>query len=263
MKSSSHLSSRNSFAALFLALVALGAGVGFLPKPARAQAVVCVNCSDLLTQLIDLGEQLAMYAKQIQEYELQIQQYQNMLQNTKTLGLSVFDDAYGTVRNIETMMQNATNLRYMVGNIDAQLDAQYPDVYRQMQRMRGITGAQDLIANWERNKATKDSVLTALKAARDHSWDLMNDQSRMDRAGNYMLNANGNLDAIQAAGQYAQMTAQQLMKLRQLNMVQIQLQAQVTADHTRDAEIRRAAAEIWVEDKPAPPTNTERRSDDF
>ncbi|MCZ2135883.1 MAG: P-type conjugative transfer protein TrbJ [Burkholderiales bacterium] len=247
------------------ALVAL-AGVGTtLPvsKPASAQVVVCANCSDIVTQLMEYAEQLAQYAKQVQQYELQIQQWQNMVKNTMTIPQSIFDNALNTVRGIESIMNTGSNIRYMMANLDGQFRSFYPGVYDQIAQLRGISSAQSLLNEYSRHQQSFDSALTALRAAQQQSYDMASDQYRMDYAGWSLIGADGNLDAMQAAGEYAQMSAQQLMKLRQLALVQIQMQASIEANRTRDADLKRAAVEIWTTDKPMPAQQTPHRSEAF
>lgn len=249
-----------------LALVVAASGViATLPasREARAQAVVCANCADIVTQLMEYAEQLAQYAKQVQQYELQIQQWQNMVKNTTTIPRTMFDNALQTVRGIENIMNSGSNVRYMMWNLDDQFRQTYPGVYSQISQLRGISGAQSLLNEYSRHQQAFDSARTALLAAQQQSWDLSDDQYRMDYVGWSLTSAEGNLDGLQAAGEYAQMSAQQLMKMRQLALVQIQMQASIEADRTREADLKRAAVEIWTTDKPSPAASTPRRSESF
>lgn len=257
---------RSTSRVLWPALLAIVLGVGFgsAPRPAHAQ-FVCANCSTWLQQLLEYAEQLLQYAKQIEQYQLQIDQYRNQVKNTMTIGRVTFDNALATVRGIEQVMNNPslTNIRYMMGSLDSDFNRSYRDVYGQMQVLRGITGQQALQDYTARNRQAYDTALSALRAARSQSNDLTSDQARMDEAGAELIGADGNLDALQAAGEYAQMTAQQLMKMRQLALIQIQMQSTVIADQARKDEIERAALELWVEDRPAQPVATPRTSSGF
>ncbi|MFM2287724.1 MAG: hypothetical protein RL684_867 [Pseudomonadota bacterium] len=239
-------------AALAALLVLLGGFSALVPAPARAQAVVCVNCAEIVTQWLGYAEQLLQYAKQIEQYELQIDQYQNMVKNTKSLRYTYFDDALSTVRGIETIMNRASGIRYMMSNLDYQFRSYYPDVYRQMTSLRGLRPDQILLQDVARAQESYDAALTALQAARSQSQDLYEDQYRMDAVGSDLVGANGRLDALQAAGEYAQLSAQQLMKMRQLAMVQVQLQSTVIANQQRRDDSQRAAFENWIQTKPHP-----------
>lgn len=244
--------------------IVLGAGFASAPRPAQAQ-FVCANCSTWLQQLLEYAEQLLQYAKQIEQYQLQIDQYRNQVKNTMTISRVTFDNALATVRSIEQVMDSPslTNIRYMMGSLDSDFQRSYRDVYGQMQVLRGISSSQALQDYTARNRQAYDTALSALRAARSQSNDLTQDQARMDEAGAELIGADGNLDALQAAGEYAQMTAQQLMKMRQLALVQIQLQSTVIADQARKDELERAALELWVEDRPSQPAATPRTSSGF
>ena len=226
-------------------------------------AVVCANCAQVTTQLTQYAEQLTQYAKQVQQYELQLQQYQNMLKNTISLPNAVFDNALSTIRGIETGMNSGSNIRYTMPNLDTAFNKLYPGVYGHIQELAGISQHQALSNDYLRNQEAYDAAQTALKAAQAQSHDLTDDQWRMDMAGSDLLGASGNLDGLQSAAEYAQMTAQQVMKMRQLGLVQIQMQSVQAANQARKEDLRRAALDLWTEPKAATPTSTARTSDSF
>lgn len=227
-------------------------------------AVACVNCSNVATQAMEYARQLLQYAKQIQEYQLQIQQYEDQIRNSVRLPQAVFDDALVTLRGIESMMAYGQNIRYSMTNLNWEFQQRYPDVFRtyhDLHQVRDIWQAME--QDWNRQVQTYDSAKTALMAAREHSRELQYDQYRMDRVGRHLTDASGRLDAMQAAGEYAQHSAQQLMKLRQVALVQIQMAATAQADAERKAMLARAAAQIWVEDRPSEPQHTPNTSQDY
>ncbi len=258
--SSKHL--QKLLRALALAVL-FSVGLSAAPRSAHAQVVVCANCSEAVTQWAEYAEQLLQYAKQVQQYELQIKQWENMVKNTKTIKSVVFDNALSHIRGVESIMNNASNIRYMMGNLDGNFKNLYPDVYQHISQIKGISSAQALLNDFNRGKQVYDTALTALKAAQSQSADLSADQYRMDSAAGSLISADGHLDALQAAGEYAQMSAQQLMKLRQLALVQIQTQSAIAANVAREKDLRTAAVQNWIEDKPATPRATPHGSAGF
>ena len=53
------------------------------PRPAQAQlATVCVNCSTVVTQLLQYAKEAQSMVTQLQQYQHQLQQYINMVTNT-------------------------------------------------------------------------------------------------------------------------------------------------------------------------------------
>lgn len=225
-----------------------------IPQPAHAQAVVaCVNCSQMVTQVQEFARQILQYAKQVQEYELQIQQYQNMVKNTKSITRSYFDDALGQIRGIENTLRDGTNVMYKLSNLDQEFRRAYPDYQSVFQSIEYLDESASMNNYAARSAEALDLARTALLAARRSSDDMQQDQTRMDSIGTQVTGADGNLDALQAAGQYAQHSAQQLMKMRQIALLQVQMQADYMANQQREADLARAAAARWVFDKPLPP----------
>lgn len=258
--SSKHL--QKLLRALALAVL-FSVGLSAAPRSAQAQVVVCANCSEAVTQYAEYAEQLLQYAKQVQAYELQFKQWENMVKNTKTIKQVVFDNALSHIRGVENIMNNASNIRYMMGNLDGNFKNLYPGVYTSMTQIKGISQAQALLNDFNRTKQIYDTALTALKAAQSQSADLSADQYRMDNAGGSLINADGHLDALQAAGEYAQMSAQQLMKLRQLALVQIQTMSAQAANDARQHDLKQAAVQNWTQDRPATPQQKPVRSSSF
>src|ERR1700688_1322347 len=61
------------------------------PRPAHAQlATVCVNCSTMITQLLQYAKDAQSMATQLQQYQTQLQQYTNMITNTVSLPQQVW-----------------------------------------------------------------------------------------------------------------------------------------------------------------------------
>lgn len=248
----------------FLVSVLVVAAAGLVPSPAPAQigggVVVCVNCSEKATQAVQLARQILQYAKQVEQYTKQVEQYLNQverlkdqLKNSIKLPQMVFDDALSTIRSIENTMANARNISYTWSNLDSNFRQQFKDVYEEYNRIHNLRDPWAAIQNdFDRAERTYDSALSALKVARSHSTSLQADQHKMDVVGWHLMGAEGRLDAIQAAGEYAQMSAQQLMKMRHLAMVQLQLMSQVQADEEQRRISEAAATKVFTDRKPTP-----------
>lgn len=250
--------SKAFFVTLFVFLV------GSFPPPVPAQfgggVVVCVNCSEKATQAVQLARQILQYAKQLEQYAKQVEQYANQverlkdqLKNSVKITSPIFDSALSTIRSIENTMASARNISYTWGNLDTSFRIQFRDVYQEYDRINNFTDSWEALqTEFDRSERTYDSALSALKAARAQSISLQDDQYRMDVAGWHLIGADGRLDAIQAAGEYAQMSAQQLMKMRHLAMVQLQLMSQVQADEEQRRISEAAATKVFTDRKPTP-----------
>lgn len=85
-------------------LILIGGLMFCVPTIARAQeAVLCVNCSTMI-------EQLVAYAEQVLQYGLQIQQYENQITNTISLPSQLFANVTGDVNQVRGIINQANIL---------------------------------------------------------------------------------------------------------------------------------------------------------
>src|ERR1700722_1047260 len=107
--------------------LSLLAGVLCQPHRVHAQAaVVCVNCSSEVTQLLVYAKEVDQYLQMVQSYENEVAMYENMVQNTIRLPAAYYDRALQLVRNAETLLQGGTNITYASGNLNVQFGQMYP-----------------------------------------------------------------------------------------------------------------------------------------
>lgn len=249
---------------VLVAAFVVASGIGS-PEPVRAQAVVCVNCSTVFTQVMEYAEALAQTLKQIEEYRLQVQQYEDQLKNVERLGGFNTDNALSSLRSIETIASQGQQIRYTLQDLEGQFRQLYPGVYDTFAEVRDsdATSWDALDAFYARERESYDGALAALNAAKLHSEELAADQGRMDRVESQLAASDGRLKAIQAAGQYAQINAAQLMKLRQVGLMQLQMVAAAQANESREQSRIRAQQQVWVEDEPSPPRRTPNTSESY
>ncbi len=253
---------RSFLSAVFTAVLVIALSATTTSQPARAQ-IVCANCSLWVTQIEEFARQLMQYAKQIQQYELQIEQYQNMVKNTRSIPRAFFDQALQGIRNVEVTLRQGTNVLYTMRNLDTEFRRLYPEFRSVFDSVEYLDRATSMNNYARRSAEAYDLARTALLAARDHSDGLLDEQQLLDSIGYQVTGADGNLDALQAAGQYAQHSAQQLMKMRQIALMQVQLLADHQANAQREADLRRAQLDHWVTERPADAQRTGNSSTDY
>jgi P-type conjugative transfer protein TrbJ len=263
-RESAMLAPRKAGWALIALLIAV-AGALSAPQPARSQAVVCVNCSTVFTQVAEYAEALAQTLKQIEEYRLQVQQYQDQLKNVEQLGRFHTDDALSGLRQVESLMNQGRNIRYTLQNLNSDFARMYPDVYETYSSLQGFDGTSwdQLDVFYEQEREVYDNARTALLAAQQHSRGLDADQQRLNQVEAQLADSDGRLKALQAAGQYAQINAAQMMKLRQVALLQTQMVAAQQANEARERTRIRAQQQVWVEDDPAQPRRTPNSSESY
>ncbi len=113
--------------------IAVAGGSAVYAPP--AQALVCANCSNLVTQLLQQSQEITAYAKQVQQYKtqldqlnLQIQQVANEGRNLTSLPRNVFGE-YQQVYN--SYKQSINQLRGSMANLENTRDTfaqRYPQV---------------------------------------------------------------------------------------------------------------------------------------
>lgn len=248
--------------AVVLGLLVSVGSLTVAPRKAQAQ-FVCANCSDLITQLMEYFEQLLQYAKQIEQYNLQVRQWEDMVRNSVKLPTSYFDNAISTIRGVELTMQQGRHVYYNITNLNERFAELYPNVWEQWGPSRHYTYEDGMNRQWESGEVARDSYRTTLQAMAVQASSLENDQSSMDSIASQLMDPSGRLDALQAAGQYAQHSAQQMMKMRQIAMVSVQLHANALADEQRIRDMRAGEQAIWAQNIPKAPVATPNTSTDY
>ena len=217
-------------------------------EPARAQlAVVCPNCSDVITQTLQLTKEAGSLAQQIAAYQLQIQQYSNMLQNTATLPTMAWNDAVGDIVRIQSLMNsgmllagNAQSFTTTLSNVQGfanQLQTlnQMTAQYQQWGTVTSndITHLQASIGMQETQRASDSATLAVLQ---QHSQS-----------------AEGQMQALQAGNEMAALGVSQMQKLQTM----LAQETQLVVDQNAIADQRQAAADSALEEflqSPLPPT---------
>lgn len=238
--------------------VCLAVGLGpLMTAPAHGQfAVACVNCSSIIQQILEYATQISEFATQVSQYQTQIRQYQNMVQNSVKLEYWLGDEALQAIRNVENVLREGTNITYALMDLDRRFRETYPDFRSIYQQSEFFDFAENFNRHVTHSKRVFDSAKTALEAAQRMSQGMQTEQTRMDQLGMELTTASGHLDAIQAAGQLTQHTAQQMMRMRQLAMLQLQLQATTIAEDQRLRDEDRAAITRWLATRPNPVVDT-------
>lgn len=234
---------------LGIALLAIVA-VGALPRQAEAQAVVCVNCTNEWTQIAD---DIQQYTQMVTSFENEVNMYKNLILNTKNLPAAMYDQAIGQIRQFENTLSMKSNVNYLSSPWVFQ--QKYQSIQNLVNQAPWATNASLYNTYAQHSQEVYDGAQTALQAAQQQSQMMSADQSIMDINGGFLFGAQGRMDSIQAAGVYAQHTAQQLMKLREIQLIQVQQQALQAANDQRQRDVQNAEFTRWA-GQPTPVANT-------
>jgi P-type conjugative transfer protein TrbJ len=200
--------------------------------PATAQVVTCANCGTEFTQLannLQLADQLA---RQVELVQQAIRRHETMLLNTTGLGKQLFGDPLAELGQVTALLDQARSLSVTSVGLDGQFAEKYKDYEAYLADKLDTQALGAKYQQWSED--TNSSVLTTLKAANLQVRQIEGDEAALFTALEGMSEtAEGRMQAIQVANQIALAAARQTQKLRQLMLMQLQLQAnfiQIEAD---------------------------------
>ena len=213
------------------AIVALMASVTLNPQPAHA-GVPGVFATEY-TQILNYVELVGSLEKQIEQVENQLAQIADMSKH----GLTITDQLFGTVgsdiANLRQIVNTGQALSYTMSNMDGAFRVRFPGYSTSTNYGQSYQG-------W--SQTSLDSTLGALRAAGLQNAQFDSDAALLQTLQQQSTSAEGRMQAIEVGNQIAENQAEQLMKLRQLMMADMQSKAayqgsQVQAEATRQANV--------------------------
>jgi P-type conjugative transfer protein TrbJ len=200
--------------------------------PAMAQVVTCANCGTEFTQLannLQLADQLA---RQVELVQQAIRRHETMLLNTTGLEKQSFGNPLAELSQVTALLEQARSLSVTSAGLDGQFAEKYKDYNAYLDDKLDAEALGAKYQQWSED--TNSSVLTTLKAANLQARQIEGDEAALFTALEGLSEtAEGRMQAIQVANQIALAAARQTQKLRQLMLMQLQLQAnfiQIEAD---------------------------------
>ena len=233
---------RRPVALLVLAiLVAPAGGSGY--------AMIVLDPTNLIQNTISAMKAVESVINEVQMIANQIKQIENMVQNTASYS-GVWDrEGLPRLIRLGQIIDQGQAITYAMSEMDRVFRERYPGY-------RPVTDWAMTYDQWTRT--TLDTLRGTLAAVRLHAEDFADEQRRIQALGALGDSAEGRMQAIQVGNMLAAEQVQQLAKLRQLMMTQINAQNVYMADLTnRDAQ-RAATQREWVKngnrEAPALPT---------
>lgn len=202
-----------------------------IATPASAQlAVLDVRAVAQMTQQL---------AKQAQMLQQQIQQYQNMVVNTASLPAQYWGQTMQSINQVNSLLRQAQSLSYQSSNIEQQIRQRYQGYGSYSSA--GVTSA-GMAAKYGQWSDDTNSSLAATMKALGLQNDQLGDEDALMRQLEAMGNtAQGRMQAAQVGNQLAAQAVRQTQKLRQLQMMQLQMQANWYAQQQDRQAMQQAA----------------------
>jgi P-type conjugative transfer protein TrbJ len=214
-----------------LVICCLCLSVPVAPPPA-AQVVTCANCGTEFTQLannLQLADQLAHQVELVQQA---FRRHETMLLNTTGLEKQLFGNPLAELKQVTSLLEQARSLSVTSAGLDGEFAEKYKDYNAYLADRLDAEALAQKYQQWSED--TNSSVLTTLKAANLQARQIEGDEAALFTALEGLSEtAEGRMQAIQVANQIALAAARQTQKLRQLMLMQLQLQAnfiQIEAD---------------------------------
>ncbi len=167
------------------------------------------------TQLLNNIQLLKQSFTQLQQLQTQLQQYENMVRNSTVAPTQVFGDVMNDLNRLAQVVQTGQALSYSMANLDSQFRATYPGY-----TLPGNGNFAQQYKNW--SQATLDTQRSTLAAAGLQGSQLQSEQSVLDALKQMSRSSSGRLEAIQIGNQISEQQVEQLMKLRQLMIADLQ-----------------------------------------
>jgi P-type conjugative transfer protein TrbJ len=201
---------------------------------------------------VELGiisaQEVQAVAQRVTQIANQIQQIQNMLTNTLPIPNQVWGQIQQEIAPLLQVVQQGQAIAYTMANVDQQFQVRFPDYNNWM---NANFGAQNFMQSYRQWYTTqRDAISGALQVANLQAGQFQNENQVMAQLNAMGNSAQGRMQALQVGAQIANQQVQQLQKLRQLVMSQMNMQANyLAAEAAKDAAKQARAERFWGTDR--------------
>ena len=196
---------------------------------------ILANVATETTQLLNYGQLVAQYLRQGEQLSQEILQLAEMVRNGQPLPGQIFGTVMADLNQLAAIVQGGQALAYSMANLDAEFRSRFPGygtttgAYYQKYRL------------W--SQTTLDTTLGTLRAAGLQGQQLQREQSVLAALRTMAMSANGRMQAIEVGNQIAEENVEQLMKLRQIMLADLQSKQAYQAAQVQNEAQNHAAAE--------------------
>jgi P-type conjugative transfer protein TrbJ len=205
--------------------------------PADAQLVV-VDPTNLVQNTISALKMIESVINEATMIANQLEQIRVLIQNTTNYPEGIWDrEALPRLLRLGRIIEQEQALAYTLANVDSLFRERYPGY-------RPVTDWSREYDSWTRT--TLDTLRGTLNAVRLHGEDFAVEQARIDSLTALSDTAVGRMQAVQTGNMIAAEQVQQLVKLRQLVMAQVNAQNVYMASQANREAQRAATQSEWI-----------------
>jgi len=198
------------------------------------------------TQILNNVELVLSYAAQAAQLATQIQMLVDAVKNSVRNPNQLFWNIQGDLNALAGVVQGGRSLAYSLGNLDALWQQTYPGYHGY-----APNGYYNRYQAW--SQTTLDTVAGAMRAARLQGQQLNGETSLITSLEGQSQSADGRLLALNVLAQMADQQAQQMQKLRELMLADMQSKASYYSTVIQQQADRTAASQAFFQYAPAPP----------
>jgi P-type conjugative transfer protein TrbJ len=205
--------------------------------PARAQQIV-KDPANLIQNTISALKMVESVLNEATMIANQLEQIRVLIQNTTNYPEGIWDrEALPRLLRLGRIIEQEQALAYTLANVDSLFRERYPGY-------RPVTDWAREYDSWTRT--TLDTLRGTLNAVRLHGEDFAAEQARVDSLAALSDSAIGRMQAVQTGNMIAAEQVQQLAKLRQLVMAQVNAQNVFMASQVNREAQRAATQSEWI-----------------
>jgi type IV secretion system protein TrbJ len=182
------------------------------PPPARAGGPLPFATE--ITQLLNHVELIDQYLRQVQMVANQLSQIQNMIRNTTVNPSQIFGTVAQDLTTLGNAVQGGASLAYSMGNLDSQFTQRFPGY----QPIGTNYGAQ--YSMW--GQTSLATISGTLRGMGLQSSELQSEQTILAALRLRSENPIGMSDTVAVGNQFAEQEVEQLQKLRELMLLDLQ-----------------------------------------
>lgn len=205
-------------------------------RPERTRAAVyCGNCSTEWTQVLNKVQMVAAYIRQGEELEMKTRMMADMTRNSNVLPFQVFWPIAADIARLASIVQGGRALAYSMANLDGE--------FRNRYRGYGYNARTWFTDYRLWSQTSLDTSLGTLRAAGLQGEQLQSEQAVLNQLRLMSQTSDGRLRAVQISNQIAEHAVQQLMKLRQIMLADLQSKQAFQASQIQKEAVEEASTE--------------------
>jgi P-type conjugative transfer protein TrbJ len=202
-----------------------------------------------ITQLLNHAELVLSYAVQANQLATEIKILADAVKNTVMNPHQLFWNIQADLNALSGVVQGGRSMAYSLGNLDALWHQTYPGYGGY-----APTGYYNRYQVW--SQTTLDTIAGAMRAAGLQGQQLNSEVSLITNLEAQSQSADGRLLALNVLTQMADQQAQQMQKLRELMLADMQSKAAYYSTVIQQQSDRTAASQAFFQYAPAPPDGT-------